>query len=1012
MNLADKKHSLQSGKRIMSSRSIINGLACCVCLFFGVGETAAFTGQEARPAASSPAVTLRTWAVLAPTELRKSGLEDQVMAGLAAEKTIMLVDRQHLDLVAKELVMGKLTSASDTSSRRSAGAAIRADALAILSLESVNKELVVRLVICETQAGARLLVDSVPYKADNLDHVAKALVLAIEQTRQRFPQGVQRVYAVLPFVSRSLSHEYDYLQRGYASLLANALSSQSGVAVIEIDEARQISREIVLTDGKEVQRIVPLFVEAEYEVIPPGADKTPSVRLSVKVTGGKSSMTTQQRTAKLPEISGYLTKDLPVLMCGETMKGQTLTVEQQASALVARADAFARLGAWEYSADLREASLLLKDDPAQRKLLAGEYRGIMRAPLPAGVQNEAARNVLRARQWESWRLAVGHLEYLIRNRQANIGWIYEKISWLFGEDLRRICTDPQGEDVDQAERTRRRFLRDLYIPMWQMTIDSKSKPSDCWNSRLFLSYPTCYRKWTKEDLDLYYEMLVKITPVDDRRREPFMAEAGSFSGSLRAYDFSPEDYLAFVGQLEKSDRLENRVVGRLGLLWLKWNRAKYSTDSLESLLKEAEALRAEFEGCPEVRNINPELKHRVNYLYEEVKKTHTNRSLPNSPDLNPPRVTAEPVNCRVSFQNLDLQVRSVSGKLSPLTESRRRGPDEERAGEPNFKRLRNCGTFDVIWDERTVILHRQKGVLEEVISDANAKFSDIQWDGRQLWLGDRNGNIRILSAEGKEIRRVTSQHGLPPCDQRLLLHPLPGNKAIAVANIGPHYRLWCGLVELDDTPKVTLFYQGTRVRTPKESPENNILGFTANIDVIHEHQWTKDGPKVLLVGCGLMTPALEIDLNSLKVTVSKAREFSWTMYSHEGYIVQVHEYRPILIAPPDKPFKDGKDFHYLNKPVKTEKMGLSLLSLLCWQNRLYVPGRPWFRITPGTWETEILDCPRMPGYSFTVSAHYGIVGWSGSKSALFRVIFADEEGAGNGSKDNSVKQPVPAASNK
>jgi hypothetical protein len=79
-------------------------------------------GQQAQPAAREPVPALRTWAVLASDELRKSGLEDQVLAGLGMDRTITLVDREHLALVAKELALSGLLEAHGAGSRRKAGA--------------------------------------------------------------------------------------------------------------------------------------------------------------------------------------------------------------------------------------------------------------------------------------------------------------------------------------------------------------------------------------------------------------------------------------------------------------------------------------------------------------------------------------------------------------------------------------------------------------------------------------------------------------------------------------------------------------------------------------------------------------------------------------------------------------------------------------------------------------------------------------------------------------------------
>lgn len=975
-------------------------------------------GQETQAAASRPATTLRTWAVLASEELRKSGLEDQIIAGLGTDKTITLVDRQHLDLVAKELVIGTLMNASDTSSRRKLGAAIRADVLAIFSLESANNEQFVRLVICETQAGARLLVDCVAYNADKPDQAAKAIVAAIEQTRHRFPQGVQRVYAVPPFVSRNLSHEYDHLQRGCASLLAGALSRQDGVAVVEIDEARQIAREIGMTDGNDIHRIVPLFIEAEYKVSQADTDKELAVSFGVKVTGNGSPGNVPGRTVKLSEMAGYLASDLPALILGSPVqKGQPLSADQQASALVARADIFARLGSWVHSTALREAALLLKDDPGQRKLLVHEYRNMVSAPLPPGMkigQGEAYKE-LCIQRWELWRVALAHLEYLVRNKQVDARWAPDMLATLLGDAHTGHIRLSGQRDLMLAEQYRRRLLHDLYVPMLALEYKGTAFPSWWWliYSQWALNRLD-HRRLGKEDLDFQYDMMVNVIPADDHHRRLFLFYPSDFSGEYKRFDCSIDEFLAFLDRLEKSDRLENRIVARLGRLHLKWTQMKDTDGPLEPLFEEAQALQAELDAHPDVRRVNRDINDRLNDMRRDIEQGIRSRLAASQPrpTINYTHAPTVQPTYQVTLQTLDLKVRDASGKLSPLT-GRQWKFNRELSGA-GFQRLLNCGQFDVIWNEGAVLLHRQKGVLEETIVDPDAIFDDVKWDGRRLWVGARNGSIRVLSPDGTETCRVTAQHGLPPCDQDIKLHPLPGDKAIAIGSFGPHQRMWCGVVEIEhDAPKVTLFHQAIRVRTPEDSKDDNGPDLTCRVEWLHEHQWTKDGSKVLLVGRSPGRP-LEIDLSTLKVTVSKATVFSyagyWGMYSHEDYLVQTLNHHPVLVAPPGKTFADGKDYRYLGK---IEASGAPS-PVLYWHDRLYVPGYPWFRIKPGTWETERLDCQRLPINStvarWEVSSHYGIAAWGVSNDPWYRAVVADVDVADNDPNGTGVKQPASAAS--
>jgi len=69
------------------------------------------------PAAEQPAAMLRTWAVLASSGLRAGGMEDVILAELSTDKTITLVDRERLDLVATELAAGSLLGSGGAAAR-------------------------------------------------------------------------------------------------------------------------------------------------------------------------------------------------------------------------------------------------------------------------------------------------------------------------------------------------------------------------------------------------------------------------------------------------------------------------------------------------------------------------------------------------------------------------------------------------------------------------------------------------------------------------------------------------------------------------------------------------------------------------------------------------------------------------------------------------------------------------------------------------------------------------------
>ena len=110
----------------------------------------------------------------------------------------------------------------------------------------------------------------------------------MKATRQRFPKGIEQIIGVGPFLSQNLLHDFDYLQSGFAALLAQGLSTYPGVAVLEIEEVRAIGRELELSGGELSDRVVPVILEGEYRMSEQARVVTPSAAeldVTVKAAG-------------------------------------------------------------------------------------------------------------------------------------------------------------------------------------------------------------------------------------------------------------------------------------------------------------------------------------------------------------------------------------------------------------------------------------------------------------------------------------------------------------------------------------------------------------------------------------------------------------------------------------------------------------------------------------------------------------------------------------------------------
>lgn len=946
------------------------GVALAAMLFAGlcspaVGQTAASPGAAPVPALRE-AAPLGTWAVILSDNLRKSPLEDQVLMGLSREAGLKLVDRSRLDLLVKEMAVAGLAETAATADRAKAGRILKADALAIISRESVEGKEFIRLTISECRTGARLRVDWLPLAEDRMAEAAATLVADIRRTREQFTEGVTQVFGVPPFVSRCLTHQYDYLQRGYAELLATGLGAQKGVAVIEVEEARQIAREIVLTDGADVKRLVPMFVEGEFEVTrAETAKEEPTISFRFKVSGtGVKERAWSERPMKLSAAPTFVGRDLAALVTGLRQPAAGaggLSADRQAATLIARADAFAALGTWEHSTALREAALLLKDDPVQRDKVIQEYGRIINANWPEGTMSGSPAQLAGCRcRIELWRIGLAHAEYLVRNRQATL----PQATGLAGMLMDRIKTACFSMSIDQIpdlladmEQTKRRFVREVYPLM--LGLEHRS-PYDSgrqdelwtWGEGLVGFAVDDYRGRLRSDtLDFVASVATEDLPADFR--PPFaLVRLVGYKREIPGLSAEQADaaWDAFLERLIRSDRPAASLPARFGKAYhtLMFHRP---TADLPALLSEVEQAIKDYNAqSPRMRGHSGSslladcLKDLKGSVERAVNPPPATEYRPTPPDKYPDPFT---------YEALDLKVRTLAGEMVPMKGRSWRCP----GGWWGITNYLPCGPgLDLLWQGGAVVALREKGLAEEVLVDRDAWFCDVAWDGRNVWVATRTAGLWVVSLEGKVIARIGEADGLPAAEQGFCLQSISPGKVLAAGALGPHQRLWLAVVEHDaGKAKVNVFHQATRVLAVGEDSSK----VEPSVDWAGAPQWThelqrgdKGGPRTVLVGWGWQRRPLQVDLDTLKVslydaTVSRGnRAAGWCYYSRNGRLYEMSD-RGYILPCGDKLYGSAVGVWYL----------------FDWETgRARQVGRP---------------APGMDARRFGVSAHYGLVGWTG-----------------------------------
>ena len=303
-------------------------------------------------------------AVVPGPQVRNSGLADLVGVELL-QSGVGLVEREQLDAIVREQALDASLGLLTAAQRRRIGQFARADGLVLLREQGKGAGRTVQVVFAETRQGARLSDESFPLKTAP-GELAQGIAASVLKTRGRFAHGVKAMVGVTPFLARNFTYEYHFMQSGYASLLQRALAEAPGVAVVEVEEAREIRREQEIAGGHAVG-VVPVFVEGEYEVKTPAGGK-PRVQFKVLLRTAGKSRQIERNDVLLEEAPRWIARDLAGDILPEFFLNLTaFSPAEEIANLSARADAFAALGETRHAADLRSAALVIDPQDAKRR---------------------------------------------------------------------------------------------------------------------------------------------------------------------------------------------------------------------------------------------------------------------------------------------------------------------------------------------------------------------------------------------------------------------------------------------------------------------------------------------------------------------------------------------------------------------------------------------------------------------------------------------------------------------
>jgi hypothetical protein len=796
------------------------------------------------------------WAVVADEAVSSSGLVDLLDVELGTMPGVSVLERAHIARIMAEQQVVGLADADAGAERVKLGRLLNADRLLLLAADPTAAKPRMRVTICDTAQGTRLLTDLAAAPAADLQGTLKDTLAFAAETRARFANGVKTIVGVLPFTSRDFLHAQDGQQRALYELLQQALTSCPGVAVIEVAEAAAIGEE--LAGQALADRPAPVIVTGEFKSTPGGGGgggTNDAARFSVTVTvkGAREVLRTLTR-------GGMASADVERWFRGEVTPAilellktvpdtERLSPEHQFKAFTARAERLARLAAFQESIGLREAALLLKPEQANmRTALLREYMLAIRDTYHGRVTLETdAKQAI-----PMWITAGAHLENLVRRRQIDKAAACSLLEqWLRALYTYRAVGCHLLKD---CEPYRKRYLINLYKPIATLDVDPanrlRSQSVDgFFLQQLLIRLDGNFRN--HEDLEGAWDLVRQMDPDHALGSQSWASltlgirtetETGRdiFVRRLKSH---PNARFAATGRLADCVRRYKAIKGtdKVGPGMLADARACiqglhnagahdfYMRSHCETLLREIQrdmerfhptepgALPLELVKAPPAKQyaaliralLDPRGKAAVRVaaardLLALFDRAGDTLALPGGDDgMRRRRETLRAVmasgGAPVMAPPLTLSCPLLRAASKPeleheLAAFQLRRADGTLMPEPLAEhRLANAGKVDVFWSVERLLLHRDPWILTEILHDKQAHIVDVRWDGQHLWVGTTLDGVWLVDLGGRRLGRIGADEGLPPVAREVWRYD--GARPMYVQPLGRKRAIAVGMVQ-------------------------------------------------------------------------------------------------------------------------------------------------------------------------------------------------------------------------
>lgn len=388
---------------------------------------------EAQSGEARPATVL---AIVPDAGTSSTGIPALLTAELSQRSDLQLSERADFQSILKQHQISVSMARND---RLQLSSILKSDMMLLLSVTVKSTHRVLNMSICESQLGARLSESHfiMPAEGDNDEkktiEVVQSCIQELEATRIRFENGVQTLVAVPPFVSKSLDTKHDGLQAALASLLEASLVTMPGVAVLALDEAASMRRELEISQAElRTGHGNPVVVDGEFRV-----NNENSIWLQLKLRDGDRvirEITLEE--ASLDEALSTLSQDAcrRLLNIESSVAWKPLTREELLTVLNRRADYLTATNGFRLALPVREAAILFDPTSFRQRVSAihdyvsmrragrpsDKFRSTYSAPQQLDTVTESEAATIHT-ELVHLRRAMKHLEFLIRNRLVNPG---------------------------------------------------------------------------------------------------------------------------------------------------------------------------------------------------------------------------------------------------------------------------------------------------------------------------------------------------------------------------------------------------------------------------------------------------------------------------------------------------------------------------------------------------------------------------------------------------------------